>query len=132
MKQKFPKNIHNQPLLSFPIDFKKIGQSLFVIGALIILLFRFTNFQLQSSQVKTIAAGLLILGLLSVTFSKEKVNDEQVNLMKLKAIKVVFFASIFIAAIYGLGINPIPQFNGLEIVISMFIVYQVSFHYQKK
>ena len=132
MKQKFPKNIHNEPLLSFPIDFKKIGQSLFVIGALIILLLRFTNFHLHPTQVKTIASGLLILGLFSVTFSKEKVNDELVNLMKLKAIRVVFFAGIFIAAIYGLGINPIPQFNGLEIVISMFIVYQVSFHYQKK
>ena len=86
----------NKPIKLLPTYFKKIGLGLIILCVIVPIAFKLFHFQIESAKkemIKTITKDIVIIGMVFIAFSRDKVEDELTMLLRTKAlISAVFFA----------------------------------------
>lgn len=115
--------------------YKKYGIGLFIISIVTLLL---NKFFIEIPEVRMIAKYGMLIGLLIVSISKEKIEDELVTQIRMQSYSLTFiigvaftlFASLFENIIETLfSINPTPENDNMVYysVVWMLVCIQVSY-----
>ena len=80
--------------LQLPTIFKKIGIGLFLISLIILLVLAFTS---NDDTFKLVSKYGMLIGLLIVSISKEKIEDELVRDLRLRSFSFAFIVGILYA-----------------------------------
>lgn len=118
--------------------FKKVGYSI-AIGAFILMIGR--KFVENSEWVRSILKPILLIGLLIVSFSKEKLEDEFVDSLRSQSYRLAFLLAVVYALVqplinYGVGFlfdenETLQLFDYFQVLFFMLIV-QLLFFWQLK
>ena len=95
------KNIDKLRKLQLPNKVKKYGWALFILGFIAMFLFAFLE-TAKNTNLKLIAKYSMLVGLLIVSISKEKVEDEL-----MKSLRMLSFTFAFIFAVLITITNPL-------------------------
>ncbi len=129
-------NPNNHDML-LPVYFRKIGEIMIVILVAALILVRSTGLAYldKAPAFKMTTSALFIISLFFLAWSKEKEDDEQLRLFRLKAIKVTLFCCVIyffvMSSLYTTGIYTAPQIHGMEQIIGLLLIYQLTFKLQK-
>ena len=133
-----PVNPNNKNML-FPAVFRKIGEIMIAVLAVITMLARVAGSSFiawKSPFFQVAGSTLFIIALIFIGWSRDKDDDEMLSLYRLKAIKLSFFACIIyfvvIAVLNNTGLYTSPKVQGIEPVIGLLLVYYAAFQVQKK
>lgn len=122
-----------------PNYFKKIGCGLILLTfavAMVIKLSGFLHLEDGSKEIaRTIFLDLIILGLLLVTLSKDKVEDEMTLALKLKSMAGAFISGVVFTLFYpfsGLIFNePLEQVSSTQLIMTI-LTFQIMTYYGLK
>ena len=124
---------NNQDLRLLPVPFRKVAFGIMIFSVLLIVLIKSKILPIDKDIVKTISQTGILVSLLLLTLTKNKIEDELTSRIRLKA-----FASSFI---FGVGYVIVDPFVSLlfkdgflsnrgvtEILITMFLFYFMTFY----
>lgn len=124
----------------FPTFVKYIGISIIVISFIITIMLllskkaTFSDFFNANAEIKLFAVhAMLILGLVAVTFSKEKHEDEYLNHIRVQSffITVSIHAAFFILFSFTSLTILMINFPAIILMNSILLVYLIVFYYKK-
>lgn len=128
----------NGPIL-LPVYFKKIGLAVMVLAfvpATIVKSMSVELMQTQKDLYRVLTFNALILGLLFVAWSKDKVEDEMTVSIRLRAMAWSFTTTvlyvIFRPIVDLVFKDPIGTIMGQELVFCMLFGYLVMYYLQKR
>ncbi|MDD2475523.1 MAG: hypothetical protein PHI32_06400 [Dysgonamonadaceae bacterium] len=119
-----------------PNYFKKIGIGILVLTILFFLLRRFNVISLDKTLVLTISSTGVIISLLLLAMSEERIEDELTN-----HIRLISFVSAFIMGSIFVIVKPYSAMlfdaeesykSSASILIFMFVMYFMIFRFQLK
>ncbi|MEM6721012.1 MAG: hypothetical protein AAF611_16900 [Bacteroidota bacterium] len=125
-----------------PNHFKKIGIAIASVSFLSIIILKITGVEL-SETIKFISKRLLLVGLLVIALSREKVEDEMILSLRTKAFTGAFiggvvYTLIFPAITYTVRVlfdkkdNLLTDVGDFQILWFMLFMYLVFFHLIKR
>ncbi len=135
------RRIHRLVNFKLPNHWKKIGWGLFFLSLGLLLLNRFVD--VNHAIFKTILKNIILVGLLIITISKEKIEDELVENLRSKAFSFAFIIGVVYVLIQPL-INYLvflivkPQnanyedLGDFQILWFLLIVYLTAFWFLKR
>lgn len=118
--------------------FKKVGYSI-AIGAFILMIGR--KYVENSEWVRPILHGVLLVGLLVISLSKEKLEDEFIDSLRSQSYRLAFLLAIVYALVqpvinYGVAtlLNQDDELQGFSYfqVLFFMLIVQLMFFYQLK
>jgi hypothetical protein len=121
-----------------PVYFKKIGIVVVLLSFLPLIIVKTIDIELiqyQKELFKTLTLNILILGLVFIAFSRDKIEDEMTMLIRLNSMSWTFLWAVLLVVIkplfdilfYGTG----SVFTAQPLVIMM-LFYYLFVYYQKK
>jgi len=121
-----------------PVYFKKIGIVVVLLSFLPLIIVKTIDIELiqyQKELFKTLTLNILILGLVFMAFSRDKIEDEMTMLIRLNSMSWTFLWAVLLVVIkplfdilfYGTG----SVFTAQPLVIMM-LFYYLFVYYQKK
>ena len=118
--------------------FKKIGfviVGLLIIGLVLFQLFNVESWPEHQDVVKSIYLRLMILGLLLIAWSREKMEDERIYIRKVKSMARTLMFISFIVLTRPLAFifsgSTYPEMTGEALVIGM-LIFQIGMFYFEK
>lgn len=124
---------YNQDLRLLPIYFKKIAFGIMISIALLIVLTKSKTLPIDKSFLVTISKTGILVSLLLLALTKNKIEDELTSRIRLNA-----FASSFISGVLYVIVEPfvsllfkdgfVSDRGVTEILITMFLVYFMTFY----
>jgi hypothetical protein len=127
----------NKDLALLPRYFKKIGVAILVLASLASIFFLPINASMPASQ-KNLALmftyDMFIIGLLFISFSKDKIEDEMNTQLRLRAMAFTFIwvvLSVILTPIINLIFKDQIEDSAREIVFTMLIFYLGMYYFQK-
>ncbi len=128
----------NEPIL-LPVYFKKIGLAVMVLAFVPAIIVKSMSVELMRTQkdlYRVFTFNALILGLLFVAWSKDKVEDEMTVSIRLRAMAWSFTTTvlyvIFRPIVDLVFKDPIGTIVGQELVLCMLFSYLVMYYLQKR
>ncbi len=125
-------------LLNFklPNYYKKIGLAIILISFLFLIAFKFIEG--EPEWVRSILQKAMLVGLLVITISREKIEDELVQSLRSKAFSIAFILGVLYVLIqplvnYGVGILIEPNDTNFEdlgdfqVLWFLLVVYLTAF-----
>ena len=118
--------------------FKKVGYSI-AIGAFILMIGR--KYVENSEWVRPILHGVLLVGLLVISLSKEKLEDEFIDSLRSQSYRLAFLLAIVYSLVqpvinYGVAtlLNQDDELQGFSYfqVLFFMLIVQLMFFYQLK
>jgi hypothetical protein len=121
-----------------PVYFKKIGIVVVLLSFLPLIIVKTIDIELiqyQKELFRTLTLNILILGLMFIAFSRDKIEDEMTVLIRLDSMSWTFLWAVLLVVIkpfldilfYGTG----SVFTAQPLVIMM-LFYYLFVYYQKK
>lgn len=125
--------------LFLPVYLKKIGFFIIPLAVIIpIIVLKLMHIE-PTENVKNILRvccfDIVIIGLLFISLSKEKVEDERTILIRLQSMAFAFMwvaMSVVLEPLFYLLVNEQHHISGQKVVINMLLAYLVIFYYQKR
>ena len=135
MKNKLRKK---EPIL-LPLYFKKIGITVMILALVSAVTVKLLNVQLGQSQKELFRLFMLnsiILGLVFLAWSRDKLEDEMTRSIRLISMSWTLLWAVLLVVIKPLidliFQDPVNQFTGQEFVIIMLIYYLFVYYQQKR
>jgi hypothetical protein len=126
-----------EPVL-LPVYFKKVGLVVMILAFVPAIIVKSMDVQLvqtQKDMFPVFTLNALILGLLFVAGSKDKVEDEMTVAIRLKSMSWTFTLAVISVIIKPfidlLFQEPISSYTGQELVMNMLFVYIGMYYLQK-
>ena len=122
--------INKMNKFQLPHTYKKVGYyfSLFVFALMII-----KKFVDEPDWVKPLLSGLLLVGMMIISLSKEKLEDEYIDSLRAQSYRIAFLLVVLYALIqpfinYGVGLlfDPNEQLEGLDYFQLLFYMLLVQ------
>lgn len=120
-------------------QFKKVGY-IIAIGTFVIMIGR--KYIENSEWIRPILHGILLIGLLIISLSKEKLEDEFIDSLRSQSYRLAFLIAIIYSLVqplvnYGVGVlidknEQIESFNYFQVLFFMLIVQLMFFWKLKK
>lgn len=79
-----------------PNQFKKVGIALFLFAFILLFV---NKFSFESDQFRAILKYTMLIGILLISISKEKVEDELITNLRMQSYSLAFIAGVFITLI---------------------------------
>lgn len=98
------RNFERLRRFQLPHRFKQIGFALFLVVFLALLAFRFVNN--DATVIKTSLKYILLIGLLIISVSKEKIEDERIVQLRQQSYQVAFVVGV----LYSILILPLVNY----------------------
>ncbi|MBZ0326271.1 MAG: hypothetical protein K8F54_01585 [Altibacter sp.] len=98
------RNFERLRRFQLPHRFKQIGFALFLVAFLALLAFRFVNN--DATVIKTSLKYILLIGLLIISVSKEKIEDERIVQLRQQSYQVAFVVGV----LYSILILPLVNY----------------------
>ncbi|WP_157543847.1 hypothetical protein [Mucilaginibacter paludis] len=119
-----------------PNSFKKIGLMVILVPLIISVMFRIFLPEFGRSVMALLVIDFIIIGLLLIALSKEKIDDERILTIRLKAVLSSFIVAVIYTVVSPL-LNPlfgdaIKDINGQLVVFTMLLMYQIWFWLLKR
>lgn len=121
-----------------PHKYKKIGWSIVIIAFLLMIAKKFFD---EPEWVKPVLRNLMIVGMLLISLSKEKIEDELIQNVRSQSYRLAFIWGVIYALVLpyiDLGVDyimnvktPTLNFDYFQIILSMLLV-QILFFYTIK
>ena len=134
MESKRSKNEH----ALLPAYFKRIGLAVMILTFVPAIIVKAMSIEIAQSQkelLRVLNLNALILGLLFVAWSKDKVEDEMTVSIRLKAVSWSFtWAVLYVIIMPFIDLlfkEPIANLTGQSVVMSMLFVYLIMYYLQK-
>lgn len=128
---------NNQDLRLLPVPFKKVAFGIMIFSVLLVVLAVSKILPIDKDIVKTISKTGILISLLLLALTKNKIEDELTSRIRLKA-----FASSFIFGVGSVIVEPFVSLlfkdgflsdkGATEILITMFLFYFMTFYYMLK
>jgi hypothetical protein len=128
---------NHQDLRLLPVHFKKIAFGIFTLSFLLFVLTISKVILIDEDIVKTISKTGVLISLLLLALTKNKIEDELTSRIRLKA-----FASSFIFGVAYVSVEPFVSLlfkdgflsdkGVIEVLITMFLFYFIIFYYLLK
>jgi hypothetical protein len=125
-------------LTLLPVYFKKVGIVVIILAFVPAILVKSMNVELIQTQkdlFRVFTLNAIILGLLLVTWAKDKVEDEMTVFIRLKAMAWTFTWAVLYVIISPfvdlLFKDPIGVLTGQQVVMSMLLAYLIMYYLQK-
>jgi hypothetical protein len=117
-----------------PNYFRIIG--IVIIGLAVVVRIFFPSFHFQNDSSRIINTSILILGLLFVAISKDKVEDEMVELLRLKTMAYAFsFGVIYVVIspiLYLISGLPVKDFEAQHLIFIVLTNYIIIYFFSLK
>ena len=130
--------INKKEAVLLPKYFKEIGIVIIILAFVPAVVVKSMNIEMIQSQkelFRIFTLNALLLGLLFVAWSKDKVEDEMTVAIRLKAMAWTFSWAVLYVIIKPiidlLFKDPIQDLTGQQVVMSMLFVYLIMYYLQK-
>lgn len=130
--------INKNEVALLPKYFKKIGLVVMILAFIPAVVVKSMNVEMVQSQkelFRIFTLNAFILGLLFVSWSKDKVEDEMTVAIRLKAMAWTFGWAVLYVIVKPivdlLFKDPIQDLTGQQVVMSMLFVYLIMYYLQK-
>lgn len=135
---KMESKINKNEVALLPKYFKKIGLVVMILAFIPAVVVKSMNVEMVQSQkelFRIFTLNAFILGLLFVSWSKDKVEDEMTVAIRLKAMAWTFGWAVLYVIVKPivdlLFKDPIQDLTGQQVVMSMLFVYLIMYYLQK-
>ena len=115
-------------IVLLPRYFKVIGLVVIILAIVPMVVIKSLSIkmvQVQKELLKQFTANAIILGLLFIAWSKDKLEDEMTFPIRLKAMAFAFISAVCILVI-------IENETGHSVVIKMLLFYLIWYYFQKR
>jgi hypothetical protein len=126
-------------IVLLPRYFKVIGLVVIILAIVPMVVIKSLSIkmvQVQKELLKQFTANAIILGLLFIAWSKDKLEDEMTFPIRLKAMAFAFISAVCILVISPfvdlLFKVPIENETGHSVVIKMLLFYLIWYYFQKR
>jgi hypothetical protein len=128
------KGSKKEPIL-LPIYFKKIGLAVIILACVSVIIAKSMNVELIQTQKelsRALSLNAVILGLLFIAWSRDKVEDEMTLSIRLKSMCWTFIWAVlyviimpFIDLIFE---DPISALTGQQVILSMLFLFLLHYY----